>query len=91
MTRPFPFGVPMRCLRLEQVGERRWNAVFGVYGGGFTALNVGRSITVGQWYVATRVAGDDDTTVRIMGGYATPAALIDALAGKVIFAEGVEP
>lgn len=90
MSRPFPFGVPMRCVRLEQVGERRWNAVFEVYGEAFEALDVDSSITVGQWYVATRVAGDDDTTVRIMGGYATPAALIDALAGRVIFAEGVE-
>jgi hypothetical protein len=88
---PLPYGVPMRCESCDpmvpcRLPRRRWSAVFTANGRPYTFRDLGDPVTVGLWFVAARVAGDPEHTARLLGGYATPAALIEALAGTVIFA-----
>lgn len=88
---PLPYGVPMRCDRCDPMLRRRsenpaWCATFTAQGIYWTFWDLPRPMTPGLWYMATRVAGDQEHTARMMGGYSTPAALLEALAGKVVFA-----
>lgn len=86
--KPIPYGVPMRCDRCDpMVRQRAWCATFVVNGIRWSFTEVPQPVTPGLWYVATRVAGDSEHTARLMGGYSTSAALLEALAGQVVFAE----
>ena len=90
--RPLPYGVPMRCDRCDPMLRRRdekpaWCATFTAQGIYWTFGDLPQPMTPGLWYMATRLAGDQEDEARLMGGYSTPAALMEALAGQVVFAE----
>lgn len=88
-----PYGRPAQVIEVEQRRPQnasgqgaRWANVVCVDGVHYTFL-AAEPLPIGLWYVRVRDRHDSDRSVHLLGGYATPAALMDALAGSVVWGE----